>query len=556
MANLGILIVFGLSLFGGLLGASFFQKIKVPQVVGYIIIGIIIGSGGFNIITKDDVESLKQFSMFALGIIGFLVGGELKFEDFKKFGKQYFAILFGEGVLAFIIVGILSAVVVFLEFHSIIAAVSAGVVLGAIASATDPASTIDVLWEYRAYGPLTTTLTAIVALDDALAMTLYGIGTGTAELLTAKGAILKEVIIVLFHLSGSIVAGILMAFILKYLLSLINSFDKYIPFALGILMLLIGISDKLDFDVILASMAMGCTLSNIAPRRTKPLFETLKKYSLPIYVLFFVLVGARIEFHHLPIWLWVIVMLYVVGRSAGKAIGAYLGAKKTNSPDVVRKYLGLGLAAQGGVAIGLSMTATHRLGHVGFSGTMKLGDVIILTVAMTTFIVQLIGPPLVKLAIKLSDEAGKNITEDDVIDSLKNKDVMIKDIVVVKENEPVIDIAEKFSMTDQTIFPVVNEDGELTGVVTINDLREIFMNQEMWRWIIAADIMQPVMIKADENTPLRETFNLMNQYHFSQAIAGKNVNGKFIPTGLLEMTSIRKAVERERLIRSKPKQAA
>jgi len=214
--------------------------------------------------------------------------------------------------------------------------------------------------------------------------------------------------------------------------------------------------------------------------------------------------------------------------------------------------LGLGLASQGGVAIGLSIMATKHLGDISFAGQMPLGNVIILSVAMTTFFIQLIGPLLVKVAIKLSNEAGKNITKDDIIDSLKTKDVMLKDFVIVQEGEPIYRVAEKFANTNQTIFPVVSPEGSLSGILSINDIREIFINRDMWAWIIAADVMQPVLVKAKENDPLRKTYNLMNEFHLTEAIVGKEENGKFIPTGLLDIAALNRFVERERFIRSKP----
>ena len=179
--NISVLFILGLSIIGGLVGASFFQKLRIPQVVGFIVIGLIVGDNGLKLVKHTDVATLQPFTIFALGIIGFLVGGELKAETFRKYARQFFAILLGEGITAFLLVGISTGLFIYFVFHNISAAFAAGIVFGAVASATDPASTIDVLWEYRSLGILTTSLTAIVALDDALAMVLYGIATGLVK---------------------------------------------------------------------------------------------------------------------------------------------------------------------------------------------------------------------------------------------------------------------------------------------------------------------------------------------------------------------------------------
>ncbi|HKL21672.1 MAG TPA: cation:proton antiporter, partial [Tichowtungia sp.] len=190
---MGLLTIIGLCIFLGVIGAWLFQKLRIPQVVGYIVIGVLIGQSGFQLVDQADILALRPFNLFALGLIGFLVGGELHGSIFKKYGKQFTAILLGEGLAAFLLVGISCTLIVQMICHDWIVSLAAGTVFGAIASATDPASTIDVLWEYRTAGVLSTAIVAIVALDDALAMTLYGIGTSTAQMLTSgEGSITAE----------------------------------------------------------------------------------------------------------------------------------------------------------------------------------------------------------------------------------------------------------------------------------------------------------------------------------------------------------------------------
>src|SRR6056297_1932080 len=99
---MGLLTIIGLCIFLGAIGAWVFQKLHVPQVVGYIVIGVIIGESGFRFVEMADIVALRPFNLFALGLIGFLVGGELHGSIFKKHGKQFTAILLGEGLAAFL----------------------------------------------------------------------------------------------------------------------------------------------------------------------------------------------------------------------------------------------------------------------------------------------------------------------------------------------------------------------------------------------------------------------------------------------------------------------
>ncbi|MDD5728849.1 MAG: cation:proton antiporter, partial [Victivallales bacterium] len=379
--NNSILFLLGLGVFGGMLGAWFFQKIRFPQVVGYIAIGLAIGQAGVGIISPEAIIQLKTFNLFALGIIGFLVGGELKIDTFRKYARQFTAILLGEGLLSFLLVGAASFLLIDMVTGNLAASLAGAVVLGAIASATDPASTIDVIWEYRSKGVMTTAIIAIVALDDALAMTLYGLGTSAARLVTSQSCSLwNSMLHISNELFGALAVGAAVAFILAAFLRWVPQTERGAAIAVGMILLVISVAAFFKMDIILATMMMGFVLTNLIPRRSKELFKLMRSFSVPIYVLFFVLVGARLSFAAMPGWLWLIILVYVVGRSAGKFYGAWLGAKFTGSPLVVRKYLGLGLFAQGGVAIGLSIMAAEQLSTITITPGMSLGDMIIFAV--------------------------------------------------------------------------------------------------------------------------------------------------------------------------------
>ena len=313
---MGLLAIIGLCVLGGSLGAWLFQKLHVPQVVGYIVIGVLIGESGLRMVEQADILTLRPFNLFALGLIGFLVGGELHGSIFKKYGKQFTAILLGEGLAAFVLVGVPSTLIVYLICHSFPVALAAGVVFGAIASATDPASTIDVLWEYRTAGVLSTAIIAIVALDDALAMTLYALGTSAAQMLTAGDADLtQELIGVGIELFGSIFLGLAAGFGLNLILRFLPQKERRLGLALGVILLTISVAVVFDMDVILATMSIGILLTNLAPRRSKELFEVIRSFSSPIYILFFVLVGARLGVRDMPLWIWGLVAVYVIMRS-------------------------------------------------------------------------------------------------------------------------------------------------------------------------------------------------------------------------------------------------
>ena len=512
MNHIEVVIFFILSIgvFGGMLGGYLFQKLRIPQVVGYIVIGVMLGETGLGIVKSTHITRLCLFNYFALGVIGFLVGGELKIDNFKKYGKQYLAILCGEGLTAFILVSAVSSLVFYLVLQSFSLALAGGIVLGAIASATDPASTIDVLWEYRSKGILTTAVIAIVALDDALAMVLYGIGTGVSRMLTTENSsILANLTDVLIDLGGACVLGAVAAAMLAWLLRLMDKAEKGTALSLGVIMLVITAAISFKMDLILAAMTLGFVLTNLTPRRSHDVFELMRGFSIPIYAIFFVLVGARLKIAHLPGWLWMIVILYVLGRSIGKYTGSWFGAKITGAPASVRKYLGSSLFAQGGVAIGLTIVASQSLSNIMITENLSLGAAIICVVTTTTLIVQLIGPSATKFSIIKAGEINRDLTEEDVLKSSTVADIKVKDYETLSENLPIAEVVKKLQNSRQLIHPVIDDERKVQGTIGMESLKDIIADPEEWNWLIVSDIVQPLTEYCHPDSSLQTVYSTM-----------------------------------------------
>lgn len=509
--HLGILLIFGICIAGGIVGAWVFQKLRVPQVVGYIVIGVLVGDSCFGLLHPADIIALQPFNHFALGLIGFLVGGELHGSIFKKYGKQFTAILLGEGLAAFILVGTATTIITYFVVGSWVTALAAGTVFGAIASATDPASTIDVLWEYRSAGVLTTAIIAIVALDDALAMTLYGLGTSVATMLTQTGdaSILQSLMHTGIELFGAIFLGIAFGFSLNAMMRHLPQTEKRLGMSIGVLLLCIGLALAFKMDVILSTMTIGIVLINMAPKRSKKLFETVRSFSTPIYIVFFVLVGARLSLGAMPIWVWGMVAAYVVMRSLGKWLGSYWGAKISKAEPVVKKYMGMAIFAQGGVAVGLSIMASQNLQHIQVSEGLTLGDLIIFTVTATTLCVQLIGPAFAKLAVKLAGETGRNVTEEDVMAEWLVGDALNENIVPLKEGTALEQVVRHFADQDTFVYPVVSEEGNIKGVLTFDMLKELLVDRDTWQWMLVGDVMHPIEERLSSGQNLAEAMQDM-----------------------------------------------
>lgn len=547
---MALLTIIGLCVFCGVIGAWIFQKLHIPQVVGYIVMGVLIGESGLQWVDHSDVIALQPFNQFALGLIGFLVGGELHGSIFKKYGRQFTAILLGEGLAAFFLVGISSTLIVEMICHSWTIALAAGTVFGAIASATDPASTIDVLWEYRTAGVLTTAIVAIVALDDALAMTLYGIGTGAAQMLAAgQGSIGAELGKVAKELLGSVLLGVLAGFGLNLLLRFLPQKERRLGLALGIILLTISVAACFEMDVILATMSIGILLTNIAPRRSKELFEIVRSFSAPIYILFFVLVGARLGIRDMPPWLWSLVAVYVLMRSLGKWLGSFWGGRVSRAEPVVSRYMGLTLFAQGGVAVGLSIMASQHLNEIRINDAMSLGDMIIFTVTATTLVVQLIGPACTRFAVRAAGEVDRNITEEDVIAELTVGDVMNPDVQPIPEDLPLTKVIQRFTDNDALVYPVVSTRGRILGVLTFDSLKELLGDSASWQWLVAGDVMQPVSEKTTQPSQLTDVLEDMKRMQV-ETLPVTRGDGTDSAVGVIDIRFARRRIREELIHRT------
>jgi Kef-type K+ transport system membrane component KefB/predicted transcriptional regulator len=504
--HLNIIFLLGIILFGGTWVGRFFQKLKIPQVVGYICLGVILGKTGFNFIDDRTLLTLQPFNFFALGLIGFMIGGELKTKTLKKYGKQFSLILLLEAFGAFILVSIAMTFLGILLFKDTKLGISFGLLMGAISSATAPAATTDVLWENKTKGPLTTMVLGIVAMDDAIALLLFAMASSVAGLLMGKvgSSMGYSALVFIWEIGIAIVLGFSAGIIIRQVFKSFIDDDRILAFSIGAILLLIGCAQLLKVDIILTTMSLGFFITNRAPLKSKKTFHVVEKFTPPVYILFFVLVGAKLDVSGLTKTTIILAGFYILTRIFGKALGTILGARLSGAPTTVRKYLPFCLLSQAGVAIGLSIVASQT-----FEGI--IGETIVLVVTATTFIVQLLGPNMVKYAVHKSGEVGLNITESDLIHQSKVKDIADRGIPVFQEGETLNNILKIFAERDNFYYPVVNKEKLLTGIISIDKLKDTFISSESSSFLLAHDIMEKVNHTCLLETEASEIYTLFKK---------------------------------------------
>jgi Kef-type K+ transport system membrane component KefB len=401
-----LLLAIGIMVLIGLLGGLLSNKLKFPRVTGYIIIGIILSPSVLNLIPRATIDKLDIITHITLGIIAYLIGASLRMESIRKLGRSIAWITPTQSLGAWLVVTLALAFVA----PRIMAVPGAtftnnylpmALVAGAIASATAPAVTMAVIREYKARGPLTTTLLAVVAIDDAIAVVAFAIAAGVAQsLVTGSGSISLYQMLAVPGLEIAISLGIgtALGFALVYLTRLVKSRALLLATVLGMILLCTGLANFLGVSLIMANMTLGFVVANrMTDSETIGVIEGIEEI---VFAIFFVFSGMHFEAGVMRIAGTLALVLFGV-RFAGKYFGTVIGAKISRASDEVKKYLGLALVPQAGVALGLALLAEEMfptLGHLLFN--VVLGSVIIN---------EIVAPPLTKYAITKAGEAERAV---------------------------------------------------------------------------------------------------------------------------------------------------
>ncbi|HHE37603.1 MAG TPA: cation:proton antiporter [Candidatus Cloacimonetes bacterium] len=374
--------------------------LKSPLIVGYIVAGALLGPDVLGFITEKQIASLDTINLIVLSLIGFGIGGELRFKELKKLGKSIILIVLLEAFGAFLLVGITSAL--------ILKSIPMGLIFGSLASATAPAGTVEVIRQYKAKGEFTTTLYAVMGLDDIIALLLFTISLPLAVILMVgtKSGGSTSILHALQH-SGievllSISIGLIIGFVIIPIAKLIHDRVNLLLFALGIVLINCGISEYLKLSPILLNMTLGIVLVNRNSLVSRKIFTALGDWSPPMYVWFFVLIGTRLNIS-LIMQYSLLIGIYIIARSFGKWSGTFLGGTISKAPKKIKNFLGLALMSQAGVAVGLALAASKILEQNG----LHIQSVqLISSITATTFIVMLIGPIMAKIALFKSGETN------------------------------------------------------------------------------------------------------------------------------------------------------
>lgn len=384
-----ILLSLGIAILVGLVFNRLVKKLGLPNVTGYLVAGVLIGPGFMQVIPHEFLSALTLLVNVALGFIAFSIGGEFRISKIRKIGKSVIIITFFQALVttAFVDIALLA-----FGFSPAVA-----LSLGAIATATAPAATLMVVRQYNAKGPVTNMLMPVVALDDAIGLMVFSVSLSIAKLSIAQSGINVAAMLLepLKEIALSLVVGAVIGIVLTFGLGFFHSRSNRLTSIICAVFLGTSLASLFHLSSLLLCMAIGAVMANFYPESEK-MIDLTEHWTPVIFLLFFLISGAELDLTIIP-KVGLLGILYLVFRSAGKYLGARLGATVVHESKEIRKYLGVALLPQAGVAIGMSQIVVESL-------PAEYGTQIRAVVLCATLVYELCGPLLTKLVLTKAGE--------------------------------------------------------------------------------------------------------------------------------------------------------
>jgi len=390
---LSLAIIFILSFFASRLT----KKLRIPTVTTYVVLGIIISPGLLNLISKEFLATSDFFSQIVLGMIAFSLGENFSLSILRRVGRAVTGISISASLAPWFLVTLATWMFFNQPFYI-------ALIFGAIAAATAPAAVVMVTQEYKSKGDFTDTLLGVVAIDDAWALVIFGLSLSVAKtFVTGNGdtiGLFKDLLKTILEIGGSFVLGWAIVVVFNNLARFINTMKERLIYTFGFLSLTIGLAISFNFSVLLSCMFFGALLAN-TNKESLHFFNSLRDIDEPLYLIFFVLAGASLKVSVLGTSI-ALTLGYIVFRTFGKIIGAFIGAKLVDASLSIKKYMGIALIPQAGVALACALIAKHAIGGLW-------GDTILTITIASTVIFELIGPWSTKYALSKAGEIKEDI---------------------------------------------------------------------------------------------------------------------------------------------------
>lgn len=386
------LLVLGGLLFVGLLAEGLARRTRLPQVTLLLLMGVMAGPQALDLLSPERDMWFPVAASLALVMVGFLLGGEFTPD---RLGKEAGSIAVVAGVQALITALVVGGGLLLLGFSPQLALPLAG-----IATATAPATTVSVVRELGAEGPVTRMLLGVVAIDDALALVAFGVLLAVVSVVSGNGGGAGALLSVTREIGGAVGIGIGIGVLAALFSGRIRPGEPTLLEALGVVLVCAGLSLWLEVSYLLAAVVTGSVIANTAKHHSRP-FHAIENIEWPFLVVFFLLAGASLD-SSVILEIGVLGGAYVLFRVVGKVVGTAAGGVLAGAPETTSRWLGLALLPQAGVALGFALLAAERLPEVA--------DRILSVTILGTVIFELFGPVLTSAVLTKSGETNPQLS--------------------------------------------------------------------------------------------------------------------------------------------------
>jgi Kef-type K+ transport system membrane component KefB len=375
-------IVIGSLFLAGLLVELIAQRMRLPRVTLLVMVGFILGPSVLDLFSAP-VSSVwfPMVTNIALAMVGFLLGGKLTFAQLQQYGWPV--------VIISLSVVMATWLVVTLGLTATGAPVILAILLAAIAVATAPSVTADVIGETRSHSAFSKVLLGIVAIDDVWGIMLFSLCLVVAKLMSSSDSVGLIVWEGSWEIIGALLVGGVLGMVMAYVTGRIKAGEPTLIEALGAVFLCVGVALWLKVSFLLACICMGMVVANFAKHHNRP-FHAIEGIEWPFMVLFFILGGASLHIQSL-MTAGLIGILFIGLRIVGRLAGTWMCRYYLHIGFRQASWLGLALLPQAGVALGIALVAVEYF--------PEFKDIIIPVALAATVFFELLAPVLTRLAL-------------------------------------------------------------------------------------------------------------------------------------------------------------
>jgi Kef-type K+ transport system membrane component KefB len=338
-----------------------------------LLIGVTVGPSGLDLLPDGVQGWYELLAAMALTVVAFLLGNALTPERLKAHGREI--------VIVSLVIVVTTIVVLVPGLVLIGAPLPVAILLAGIATATDPAATYDVIRQTGAKGRFVNLILGVVAVDDAWGLTAFALLLIAVESINGGGSA-DALVAGLGELFGSIALGVAIGLPAAFLTGRVRPGEPMQAECLGIVMLCAGLAQWLELSYLLSGMVAGTTVARFAQHH-ETAFHEIELIEWPFMLVFFLLAGA--SFHVAGIsGAGAVLAGFIALRIASRVIGGLIGGWLAHLPRLERRWLGISLLPQAGVAIGMALVAGSRY--------PEYQDVIVAITVAATILFEILGP--------------------------------------------------------------------------------------------------------------------------------------------------------------------